>query len=84
MAYYDEIKTASAQMHGLGCMSVIYTINIIFSCTIPIFVGLKYVRYLYPDLWGFICNQFKWEISQNICNGSPRYLELNQMTESGN
>ena len=50
MAYYNEIKTASAQMHGLGCMSVIYVTNIIYSCTIPIFVGLEYVRYLYPDL----------------------------------
>ena len=50
MAYYDEIKIASAQMHELSCMFVIYVINIIYSCTIPIFVGLEYVRYLYPDL----------------------------------
>ena len=42
------------------------------------------IRYLHPKLQGFVCNQFKWEISQNICNGSPRYLELNQIEESGN
>ena len=50
MAYYDEIKVASAQMHELGCMSMIYVINITYSYIIPIFKGLEYVRYLYPKL----------------------------------
>ena len=50
MAYYDEIKTAAAQKHELGCMFMIYVINITYSYIIPIFVGLEYVRYLYPDL----------------------------------
>ena len=50
MAYYDKIKIASAQMHELGCMSMIYVIYITYSYIIPIFVGLEYGRYLYPDL----------------------------------
>ena len=40
MAYYYEVKIASAQMHGLGCMSMIYVINITSSRIIPTFVGL--------------------------------------------
>ena len=66
MVYYDEIKTASAQMHGLGCMSVIYTINIIFSCTIPIFVGLDMLdiyTLIYRDLFVINLNGKYPEIS---------------------
>ena len=57
-------------------ISAIYVISSI----IPIFVGLDICTLNYM---GFVCNQFKWEISRNICNGSPRYLELNQIEESG-
>ena len=80
MAYYDEIKIASAQTHELGCMSMIYVINITSSCIIPTFVGSDIYTLNYRD-W-FVIKLMG--ISHNICNGSPRYLELNQMKESGN
>ena len=51
MAHHDEIKTASAQAHELGCMSKIYVINIISSCVIPTFVGLDIYTLIYRDLF---------------------------------
>ena len=51
MAHYDEIKTASAQVHGLGCVSMIYVINITSSCIIPTFVGLDIYTLIYRDLF---------------------------------
>ena len=47
---FNEIETASMQAYEHGCIPTIYVTNIKSSYVIPIFVGLDYVRYLYPYL----------------------------------
>ena len=61
-------------------MHAVYVICVV-SCIIPTFVGLVVYTLIYRDL---LVINLKGEISRNICNGSPRYLELNQIEESGN
>ena len=60
---------------------MMYLINIISSCIIPTFVGLDIYTLIYRDL--FVIN-LNGKYPTNICNGSLRYLELNQIEESGN
>ena len=63
MVRCNEIKTASVQTHELGCMSIIYVINITSSCIIPTFVGLDIYTLIYRDLFVINLNGKYSEIS---------------------